>query len=215
MSMSVVGNIPINLDRHDQVPHHQHYPSDYADSSDDPTTTSTPTANDDDTATLDEDARAQGDVVKLARRLSRISTTKDGAHHLAAGEKDDPLHPQQDSIYDPWSSNFDPVAWAKAVYSAHSSDPEAVPLRTSGVAFANLSVHGFGTDTDYQSTVGNSPLKAIGSGKALLGGNAKKKIQILQGLDGILESGEMLVVLGPPGRCVAALGFGCCPFSLG
>lgn len=29
--------------------------------------------------------------------------------------------------------------------------------------------------------------------------NRKRKVQILQGIDGVLESGEMLVVLGPPG----------------
>ena len=27
----------------------------------------------------------------------------------------------------------------------------------------------------------------------------KRKVQILNGIDGVLESGEMLVVLGPPG----------------
>jgi ATP-binding cassette subfamily G (WHITE) protein 2 (PDR) len=29
--------------------------------------------------------------------------------------------------------------------------------------------------------------------------NRKRKVQILKGVDGVLESGEMLVVLGPPG----------------
>ncbi len=30
-------------------------------------------------------------------------------------------------------------------------------------------------------------------------------MQILNGIDGVLEAGEMLVVLGPPGRSVLAL----------
>jgi ATP-binding cassette subfamily G (WHITE) protein 2 (PDR) len=30
----------------------------------------------------------------------------------------------------------------------------------------------------------------------------KRKVNILNGVDGVLEAGEMLVVLGPPGRYV-------------
>lgn len=30
-------------------------------------------------------------------------------------------------------------------------------------------------------------------------GNRKRKVQILNSIDGVLDSGEMLVVLGPPG----------------
>jgi len=33
--------------------------------------------------------------------------------------------------------------------------------------------------------------------------NRKRKVQILNGIDGVLESGELLVVLGPPGRFVS------------
>jgi ATP-binding cassette, subfamily G (WHITE), member 2, PDR len=54
---------------------------------------------------------------------------------------------------------------------------------------------------DYQKTVGNLALSMTSSLVDLVN-NRKRKVQILNGLDGVLESGEMLVVLGPPGRYV-------------
>ncbi len=43
-------------------------------------------------------------------------------------------------------------------------------------------------------------LEGYGLAKKLLGQDKKRKIDILQNLDGVVHSGEMLVVLGPPGR---------------
>lgn len=51
---------------------------------------------------------------------------------------------------------------------------------------------------DYQKTVGNIPLSWASSARDLIS-SRKRKVEILDGLDGVLESGEMLVVLGPPG----------------
>ena len=54
---------------------------------------------------------------------------------------------------------------------------------------------------DYQRTVSNLPLTWISAAKTALTGK-KRRVQILNTLDGVLEAGEMLVVLGPPGRQV-------------
>jgi ATP-binding cassette subfamily G (WHITE) protein 2 (PDR) len=54
------------------------------------------------------------------------------------------------------------------------------------------------TTTDYQKTVGNIPFYMFGQLRDLIG-NRKRKVQILNSIDGVLDSGEMLVVLGPPG----------------
>lgn len=43
------------------------------------------------------------------------------------------------------------------------------------------------------------PLSWAGAIKNKISGN-KRKVQIINGIDGVLETGEMLVVLGPPGR---------------
>ena len=41
--------------------------------------------------------------------------------------------------------------------------------------------------------------------RKLLRLNGQRKINILKGLDGLVESGEMLVVLGPPGSGCSTL----------
>lgn len=51
---------------------------------------------------------------------------------------------------------------------------------------------------DYQKTVGNLPLSLASAGRDLFS-NRKRKVQILNGVDGCLDAGEMLMVLGPPG----------------
>ena len=64
-----------------------------------------------------------------------------------------------------------------------------------------MSVHGFGTPTDFQKDVGNVFLAGLGSAKRMLGfKGATQKIQILRNFDGIVKSGELLLVLGRPGR---------------
>ncbi|GJN93621.1 hypothetical protein Rhopal_006678-T1 [Rhodotorula paludigena] len=141
----------------------------------------------------EQDARAKADVAQLARTMSRRS--QPGDKNVTSG---DPLNPEDGGIFDPWSDNFDADAWTKAVWELSSNDPNTGPHREAGVAFENLSAYGYGTDSDYQSTVGNLPLKAFGALKGAVGQHGRK-VQILSGVDGILEPGDMLVVLGPPG----------------
>jgi ABC-type multidrug transport system permease subunit/ABC-type multidrug transport system ATPase subunit len=78
------------------------------------------------------------------------------------------------------------------------SDETAAPPRQAGIAFRDLNVHGFGADTDYQKSVGNVWLEGPALLKKLKGDKGRK-INILRDCDGLVEAGEMLVVLGPPG----------------
>lgn len=109
-----------------------------------------------------------------------------------------PFEPLQDSALDPNSSAFDARAWTKAVIALRSRDPGKYAEKTIGVSFRELHVYGSGVATDYQQTVGNIWLRALGLVRKHLR-TGKRKIKILRGLDGIVEAGEMLVVLGPPG----------------
>ena len=61
-----------------------------------------------------------------------------------------------------------------------------------------MNVHGFGASTDYQKDVANVWLSAAGSIRQLSSSN-RQRIDILRNFDGIVRTGEMLVVLGPPG----------------
>lgn len=146
------------------------------------------------------DANIGRDLHQLARTMSRRSSVAptDLAHN-------NPLDPVPDSILDPFTTkdNFDPKAWAKAVWDLQYTGDKAPPTRKAGVAFEDLSVYGYGTDADYQTTVGNAPLKAWSALKGLAGQSGKRRVDILQGVDGYLEPGEMLVVLGPPGSYVS------------
>ncbi|KAF2841982.1 pleiotropic drug resistance protein, ABC superfamily [Patellaria atrata CBS 101060] len=139
-----------------------------------------------------EQTRRDLEVTDLARRLTRQSTA-----HSDVGEND-PFSPVPGSTLDPNSPNFKPRSWIKALMHVKSRDPEKYPERTAGVAFKNLSAHGYGTATDYQRTVGNIFLQAVGLARKVLG-VGQRRIDILRNLDGLVESGEMLVVLGPPG----------------
>ncbi|UPK93852.1 hypothetical protein LCI18_004787 [Fusarium solani-melongenae] len=110
----------------------------------------------------------------------------------------------QDSRLDPKSPNFLPEFWVKAMLHAFSQDPEKFPRHTAGVSWRNLNVHGFGDPTDYQKDVLNvlwrSPLSALN-----WLANRKRKIQIINEFDGLVESGELLLVLGRPGSGVSTL----------
>lgn len=54
-----------------------------------------------------------------------------------------------------------------------------------------------------QKTVGNATFGVFTALARMIGvGKKLTKIRILREFDGLLESGEMLIVLGRPGRCV-------------
>ena len=129
-------------------------------------------------------------VNQLARRYTQQSTN--------TVTRQNPFHATPDSQLDATSEHFNARAWAKAMLHTQLEDPEAPPPRTAGVAFRDLNVHGFGSDTDYQKSVGNVWLEGPGFVRKIMG-NKGRKINILQNLDGLVEAGEMLVVLGPPG----------------
>ena len=137
----------------------------------------------------DEDARREEEVHHLARKLTKQSTYS----NLEAS----PLDAGPESKLNPNSPNFSAKAWAKSLVNLQQSD-EKNPQRTAGVAFRNLNAYGFGASTDYQKTVGNIWLQVAGSIRHLLGAK-EHRIDILQGFDGVVNAGEMLVVLGPPG----------------
>ncbi|KAF7300618.1 hypothetical protein HMN09_00947000 [Mycena chlorophos] len=104
-----------------------------------------------------------------------------------------------DETLDPRSEKFDVEKWLKSVMQIASRDPENYPTRTAGVSFRNLNVHGVGSPTDYQKTIGNVWLGMLGTVRGWVGLGHKRKIQILRDFDGLLKSGELLVVLGRPG----------------
>lgn len=151
----------------------------------------TDTAEEDDSDVIEQERRSSL-VQALARKYTSQShaVPEGGVNVFAIASEDEasPLNPN--------GPNFSARAWAKAVVSMVAG--EGHQFRTSGVAFQNLNVHGFGTATDYQKDVVNVWLEAVGLVRKLTG-HGKRRIDILRDFDGLVRKGEMLVVLGPPG----------------
>lgn len=77
-----------------------------------------------------------------------------------------------------------------------SQSPEEKSKPEMGVAWRNLNVYGFNTSTDYQKTMLSYPLMIL---SALLGRRKRVRVDILRSFEGVVNPGEMLLVLGKPG----------------
>lgn len=132
----------------------------------------------------------QVEMLQLARRLT---TRSQGVGAPAS------LFPlQEDGLLDPNSDQFNAKQWAKAFYKVRQESLDGNAPKTTGIAFQNLNVYGFGTDTDFQKSVGNIFLDAITWVKKAFN-KKQERVDILYDLEGVVHSGEMLCVLGPPG----------------
>lgn len=141
-------------------------------------------------------------ITTLARSLSQISRQNSlrAASETAAGVNT--FLDSSDPELDPNADQFKSRKWVKNIIQIISSDPALYPHRTTGVSFRNLNVFGYGTAADYQMDFANFWLKGAGWFRSLFGLQKKVRIDILRDFEGIVHSGEMLVVLGRPGRFV-------------
>lgn len=124
----------------------------------------------------------------LARKLTTQSKSAPGA--LFPIPADDPLNPN--------SPDFDARKWTKAFLEIRKNALDNNSPKKAGVAFKNLDVYGYGTETDFQITVGNIFLQTETIARKLLP-RKQHRVDILRGLEGVVHSGEMVAVLGPPG----------------
>lgn len=147
------------------------------------------------THAANDDAAVNRDIARLARQYTSNSQCPQPSLFPTPAE----------ASLDPQSPEFDPRKWAKTFFQVRNSNIEGVEPRTAGIAFRNLSVHGFGTATDYQKTVGNIILEGVTYFKKTVLRQKEQRIDILHGLEGIVRSGEMLAVLGPPGSGCSTL----------
>jgi ATP-binding cassette subfamily G (WHITE) protein 2 (PDR) len=139
----------------------------------------------------------EDNISALARSITRTPT--DIEH------ESDLYHPIQDSDLDPHSPAFNPRTWAKAIVQLERSSTATNLIRKSGIAFQGLSVYGEKSDFAYQNTFGNAPLKLWSTLRAILTGVGRHRVSILDEVEGVLDTGEMLLVLGPPGSGCSTL----------
>ncbi|RKK74598.1 ABC transporter CDR4 [Fusarium oxysporum] len=136
------------------------------------------------------EGQVHDELLDLARRLTTQSQGG-GAASLFPIAGDGPL--------DPTNPKFNAKAWAKAFYKVRKESLEGNPPKTTGIAFKNLNVYGFGSDTDFQKSVANVFFEAGRLAKKWLFNKKDERVDILYDLEGVVHSGEMLCVLGPPG----------------
>ncbi|CAI4064249.1 hypothetical protein N7582_002644 [Saccharomyces uvarum] len=112
----------------------------------------------------------------------------------------DPQAPGYNAQLDPNSENFSSAAWVKNMARLSAADPEFYKPYSLGCAWKNLSASGDSADVAYQPTVFNAPYKLIKNATRIFqNSNEGSTFQILKPMEGCLNPGELLVVLGRPG----------------
>ncbi|KAI2084684.1 Multidrug resistance protein [Ophidiomyces ophidiicola] len=150
-------------------------------------------SDDDDGITREQ----EHEIETLARQVSHFSRRSSVYNHENIVNPF--LDPDADPELNPSGPDFRAKKWLKTILQIQSRDSDRYPKRTAGVSFRNMNVYGYGTAADYQADVGNTPLKAVNAIKDLMGMGKKVRIDILRDFEGLVKSGEMLVVLGRPG----------------
>lgn len=132
-------------------------------------------------------------ITELAKSISAVEFRDTN------GDPINPFFGTDNPLLDPSSSEFSIESWLQAVMNITSRDPDRYPQGVAGVAYKNLSAHGVGEVMDYQKTFGNYPLELVKFARKLVSEGSSTKVQILKDFEGLVKSGEMLLVLGRPG----------------
>jgi ABC-type multidrug transport system fused ATPase/permease subunit len=133
--------------------------------------------------------------------LTRIATQRSRRQSTWGGDTLTALA-QQDSTLDPQSGNFDLRKWLKLAFKDISRDGHQG--HTSDVIFKDLNVYGSGAALQYQDTV-SSTLTAPLRLPELFRHSKSPQRRILKGFNGLMKSGELLLVLGRPGAGCSTL----------
>ncbi|KAH6974077.1 ABC-2 type transporter [Ilyonectria destructans] len=147
---------------------------------------------DGDFATLGEDERRE--LTRIATTLTHQSNTARETGSDGAVESNPALNPESDQ--------FDLAKWLQHFVQQFRDQGHMV--RKAGIAFRNLGVSGTGEALQLQSTVGDYLTSPLRPGE-LLSFRAKAPKQILHNFNGLVKSGELLIVLGRPGSGCSTL----------
>ncbi|GKZ36792.1 hypothetical protein AbraIFM66950_007990 [Aspergillus brasiliensis] len=145
------------------------------------------------------DPEQKAELTRLAsnfpRRQSTLDSTVDGPV-----ERKDTLEGLEigDPVLDPTNDQFDHYKWVRMVLKM--LDREGIPRPPStGVVFQHLNVSGSGSALQYQNNVSSILLAPFRPQEYLPCVQRTPEKHILRDFDGLLRSGELLIVLGRPG----------------
>ncbi|KAJ5675362.1 hypothetical protein N7462_008259 [Penicillium macrosclerotiorum] len=125
--------------------------------------------------------------------LNRIASSKLGQKLSASTSRKE----SQDPRLDPNSPEFDHHRWAQTVLS--QAQESGIDIPSQGVVFSNLSISGSGSALQFQETLVSSLTLPFRLATHALSGRRPSPRRILHSFDGLLEGGELLLVLGRPG----------------
>ncbi|KAH7303672.1 ABC transporter CDR4 [Stachybotrys elegans] len=147
------------------------------------------------TTSTPEEVRDQ-QLTDLARRMTAKSW--DESQHTLLPEP-------STSRLDPHSPDFDPKRWVRAFYHTRARALDGTLPNTAGLAFQRLNVFGQSEMANYQKTVGGLFHSSLDYLARILGSKKPPRVDILRDIEGVVESGEMVCVLGPPGSGCSTL----------
>ncbi|KAH8695262.1 putative ABC multidrug transporter [Talaromyces proteolyticus] len=123
----------------------------------------------------------------LGRRESNAITRLDTVDELAL----------EDPRLEPANTKFDAYLWARK--RLRMLQQEGIRPQRASITFKNLNVSGSGAALQLQNTVGSVLLGPLRPGDFFSFSKSKTHKKILSNFDGVLKSGELLMVLGRPG----------------
>ncbi|KAJ5154367.1 CDR ABC transporter [Penicillium coprophilum] len=109
---------------------------------------------------------------------------------------------EQDPSLDPQSGKFDLQKWLKVAFADLSRDGRSE--QSADVVFKQLNVYGSGAALQFQNTV-TSSLTALVRLPQIIRESRSPPRRILKDFNGLLKSGELLLVLGRPGAGCSTL----------
>ncbi|QLL30703.1 hypothetical protein HG536_0A05180 [Torulaspora globosa] len=138
-----------------------------------------------------------GAVVERGDAQSLFSVrSRAGVNPVFDGESD----AQYDARLDPKSDEFVSAQWIKNMSRLSHEDPDYFKPYSLDCCWRDLSASGASADVAYQSTFVNAPKKYLGQAyRAITPAKEVNRFEILKPMDGLLNPGELLVVLGRPG----------------
>lgn len=134
--------------------------------------------------------------------LTQIATQR--SRRQSTGGTPDPLAilAEQDPSLNPQSGQFNLQKWLKAAFNDISRDGHSG--HTADVIFKKLNVYGSGAALQFQGTVASTLSAPLRIPQILLQSHSPKR-RILKDFNGLLKSGELLLVLGRPGAGCSTL----------
>ena len=141
----------------------------------------------------------------LTRRRTRQQTEMDEENrdelreiYTTLSRKQTTMAAPDDPSVDPSSPSFQLSKFLKMFRNQFEQSGHS--MKKVGIIYKNLNIYGKGAALQLQKTVGNSFMI-----QDMFKGGKKQRKQILRNFDGIIKSGELLIVLGRPGSGCSTL----------